>query len=72
MQNRSLIPKGLEGLLVTGKTACRSLHIHSTNAAVGQAAGVAAAVAVKAGVALREIPVAAVQEELKRQRAVVF
>ena len=69
---RSLIPKELEGLLVTGKAACRSLHIHSTNAAVGQAAGVAAAVAVKAGVALREIPVAAVQEELKRQRAVVF
>ena len=69
---RSLIPKELEGLLVTGKAACRSLHIHSTNAAVGQAAGVAAAVAVKAGVALRDTPVVAVQEELKRQRAVVF
>jgi len=69
---RSMIPKGLEGLLVTGKAACRSLHIHSTNAAVGQAAGVAAAIAVKAGVALRETPVATVQEELKRQHAVVF
>ena len=69
---RSLIPKGLDGLLVTGKAACRSLHIHSTNAAVGQAAGVAAAVAVKAGVALRETPVSTVQEELKRQHAAVF
>ena len=69
---RSLIPKELEGLLVTGKAACRSLHIHSTNAVVGQAAGVAAAVAAKAGVGLRETPVATVQEELQRQGAVVF
>jgi len=69
---RSLIPQGLEGLLVTGKPACRFLHYHGTNAAIGQAAGVAAAVAAKDGVSLRELSVAKVQEELKRQEAVVF
>ena len=69
---RSLIPKGLEGLLVTGKPACRVLHIHGTNAAVGQAAGVAAALAAKEGVPLRELAVRKVQEELQNQGTVVF
>ena len=69
---RSLIPKGLEGLVVIGKPACRSLHVHSTNAAAGQAAGVAAAVAVNEGVPLRGVPVDQVQEELRKQGAVVF
>lgn len=69
---RSLIPKGLEGLLVTGKPACRFLHIHSTNAAVGQAAGVAAAVAAKEGTPLRQLDVSRVQKELEGQGAVVF
>ena len=69
---RSLIPKELEGLLVTGKAACRSLHIHCTNAAVGQAAGVAAAIAAKTDVMLRDMPVSTVQYGLKRQGAVVF
>jgi len=69
---RSLIPKGLEGLLITGKPACRSFHYHGTNAALGQAAGVAAACAARDGVALRELDVRAVQEELQRQGAVVF
>lgn len=69
---RSLIPKGLEGMLVTGKPACRFLHYHCTNAAVGQAAGVAASVAAAEGVSLREIHIGRVQEELARQGAVVF
>jgi len=69
---RSLIPKGLEGLLVTGKPACRVLHIHATNAAVGQAAGVAAALAAKEGVPLRALAVHKVQETLQKQGAVVF
>jgi len=69
---RSLIPKGLEGLLVIGKPACRFFHYHGTNAALGQAAGVAAAVAAKDGVPLRELDVHKVQEELERQGAVVF
>ena len=69
---RSLIVKGLKGLLVTGKPACRFLHIHATNAAVGQAAGVAAAVAVKEEAPLRAVPVRRVQEELEKQGAMVF
>lgn len=69
---RALIPKGLEGLLVTGKPACRFLHYHGTNAAVGQAAGVAAAVAARAGSPVREVAVGDVQKELERQGAVVF
>jgi hypothetical protein len=69
---RSLIPRGLEGLLVTGKPACRFLHYHGTNAAIGQAAGVAAAVAAKDRTPLRALSVKEVQEELRRQGAVVF
>ena len=69
---RSLIPKGLDGLLVIGKPACRFFHYHGTNAALGQAAGVAAAVAAKDEVPLRELDVRKVQEQLERQGAVVF
>ena len=69
---RSLIPRGLGGLLVTGKPACRTVHIHATCAAVGQAAGVAAAIASKDVTPLRELDVAMVQEELQRQGAAVF
>jgi len=68
---RSLIPRDLEGLLVTGKPAGRLIHYHGTVAAVGHAAGVAAAVAARSGSPLRELPVQAVQGELKRQGAVV-
>ena len=69
---RSLLVKGLEGLLITGKPACRFFHYHGTNAALGQAAGVAAAVAVREGVSLRELDVHKVQRRLERQGAVVF
>jgi hypothetical protein len=69
---RSLLPKGLEGLLVTGKPACRFIHYHSTCAAVGQAAGAAAAVAALDGVLPRGVSVPKVQAELLRQGAVVF
>ena len=69
---RSLIPRGLEGLLVTGKPACRVLHIHGTNAAVGQAAGAAAALAAMEGVPLRELSVCKVQAALQEQGAVVY
>lgn len=69
---RSLIPRGLSGLLVTGKPACRFLHYHVTNAAIGQAAGVAAAIAANDDVPLRKLPIAKVQGELKRQGAIVF
>ncbi|MFH1007749.1 MAG: FAD-dependent oxidoreductase [Candidatus Latescibacterota bacterium] len=69
---RCLLPKGLSGLLVTGKPACRFIHYHSTVAAVGQAAGVAGAIAAAEGVLPREVSVPKVQAELNRQGAVVF
>ena len=69
---RSLIPRGLEGLLVTGKPACRFLHYHGTNAAVGHAAGVAAAIAVLDSTPVREVEVEKVQRELERQGATVY
>lgn len=69
---RSLIPRGLEGLLVTGKPASQVIHYHGTVGAAGHAAGVAAAVAARLKVPLRDVPVGTVQEELQRQDAVVF
>jgi len=69
---RALVPKALDGLLLTGKPACRKLHYHGTNAAVGHAAGVAAAVAAKEGASPRTVRVQEVQNELVRQGAVVF
>ena len=68
---RALIPKAFEGLLVTGKAACHFFHYHGTHAALGQAAGVIAALAARGGVGLRELDVAKAQAELRRQGAVV-
>ena len=69
---RALVPNALDGLLLTGKPACRKLHYHGTNAAVGHAAGVAAAVAARDDVLPRSVRVPEVQKELARQGAVVF
>lgn len=68
---RTLIPKALEGLLVTGKAACHFFHYHGTHATLGQAAGVIAAVATRRGTRLRELDVREAQAELRRQGAVV-
>jgi len=67
----AMLPKGLEGLLVTGKPACRFIHYHGTVGAVGQAAGVAAALAALGKTTPRQLPAAAVRDELRRQGAVV-
>ena len=69
---RALLPTAFEGLLLTGKPACRKLHYHGTNAAVGHAAGVAAAIAARDGVTPSDVNVPQVQEELGRQGAIVF
>ena len=69
---RSLIPRDLEGILITGKPACRFFHYHGTSAALGQAAGAAAHVAASEGVLLRSVDVGKVQDLLSRQEAVVF
>ncbi len=68
---RTLIPRGLDGVLITGKPACRFFHYHGTMAVLGQASGTAAALAVKEGVSLRELDVKKLREELENQQAIV-
>jgi hypothetical protein len=63
----SLIPRGLSGLLVTGKPACRFIHYQVTCAAIGQAAGIAAAVAAQDITPLRQLDVSRIQNLLKQQ-----
>lgn len=50
----SLIVRGYENLLVTGKPACRMIHYIATCAKVGEAAGAAAAVSAMEGTSLRQ------------------
>jgi glycine/D-amino acid oxidase-like deaminating enzyme len=68
---RTLLPKGVEQMLVAGRciSADHDAHARSRNMpacmATGQAAGVAAAVAIDQGVAVRHVDVARVQEKLR-------
>lgn len=68
---RALVPLGVEQLLVAGRciSADHDAHARSRNIpacmATGQAAGVAAAVAIDDGVPVRNVPVAKVQEILR-------
>ncbi len=70
---RNLLPRGVEGLLVAGRATGgdRDSHAATRNmmccTVTGQGAGVAAALAVRQGIALSELPVAALQQELLRQ-----
>ena len=70
---RSLLPKGVKNLIVAGRATGgdRIAHAATRNmaccAVAGQGAGVAAALAVKAGLDVAEVDVAAVQAELVRQ-----
>ncbi|RYH09627.1 FAD-dependent oxidoreductase [Tropicimonas sp. IMCC6043] len=70
---RSLLPKKVKGLAVAGRSTGgdRIAHAATRNmsccAVVGQAAGVAAALAVKSGRDFEEVDLSAVQSELKRQ-----
>lgn len=72
---RSLLPQGVENLLVAGRSigGDRDSHAAVRNmmccAVSGQGAGAAAAVAVKAGEAPREVRFAGVRAELERQGA---
>ena len=74
---RSLIPRGVEGLLVACRATSMDLHVSEYYnliphcIAFGQAAGVAAAQAVKAGVGVREIDIKALQEDLRKQDVVL-
>lgn len=68
---RCLLPKGVEQLLVAGRciSADHDAHARSRNMpacmATGQAAGVAAAVAIDAGTTVRQAPVARIQAALR-------
>ncbi len=67
----ALIPKGLEGILVTGKPACRKIHYIASCALVGQAAGAAAAVSVLERKKLRETDAEEVRKKLRRQGVLI-
>jgi hypothetical protein len=70
---RSMLPKGVRNLLVTGRAigGDRISHAATRNmaccAVAGQGAGIAAALSVKSGVALDSVSIPAVQQELTRQ-----
>lgn len=74
---RSLLPTGVENLLVAGRAIGGSHEAHSsyrvtpTAMATGQAAGVCAAFAARSGVPPRRVPAEEVRRELRRQGAVV-
>lgn len=72
---RCLLPKGIDGLIMgagrsisTDNPSILRVMVHTM--VVGQAAGTAAAVAVKAGSTAKTVDVAAVQAELKQQGAI--
>jgi len=75
---RCLLPQDAEGLLLSGRCisgthrAHASYRIMTIAFALGEAAGVAAALSVKKGVAPRELGAKAVQEQLAKNGAVLF
>ncbi|MET4575375.1 FAD-dependent oxidoreductase [Ottowia thiooxydans] len=74
---RCLLPLGVEGLLITGRCASATedamgaLRSMPPCMAIGHAAGVAASLAAQAGLSPRQLDVADVQRELKKQGAVI-
>ena len=68
---RSLVPQRVERLLVAGRciSADHDAHARSRNMpacmSTGQAAGVAAAIAIEEGVAVRDVPIASLQAALR-------
>ena len=72
---RCLVPRGIDGLLVAGRCistdhqAHGSTRVSPTCMAFGQAAGTAAALAVRLGVSPRQVPVDELQALLRRQGA---
>ncbi|HUR40045.1 MAG TPA: FAD-dependent oxidoreductase [Verrucomicrobiae bacterium] len=72
---RSLLPQGVEGILVAGRAISGTHEAHSSyrvmpiSVATGQGAGVCAALAVRRSVAPRAVDVREVHTELRRQGA---
>lgn len=74
---RCLLPRGLDGLIVAGKPistthrAHGSTRVPGTSLATGQAAGVAATLAVREGVSVRAVDVEKLRALLRQQGAIV-
>ena len=72
---RNLLPKGVENLLVAGRSTGGDKDAHAATrnmaccAVTGQAAGIAAAIAVKMGMKLSDVSVKKIQQELEKQGA---
>ncbi len=64
----ALVAKENGNLLLTGKPVCRFIHYITTCAAVGQAAGAAAAISVRNGVPLTHLDAELVRAELRSDR----
>ncbi len=74
---RSLLPKGLTNLLAAGRCISVDHRVHHATKeipacmATGEAAGTAAAMAVQAGLGVKEIDVSGLQERLRQQGAIL-
>lgn len=74
----ALLPKGTEGLMMAGKSisgsrfACSSYRVQPIVAAIGQAAGTAAAMSATKKAPLREVHVTTLQEYLKKDNALLM
>jgi hypothetical protein len=70
---RALVPLGIENLLVAGRCIAGDEISHAAVrsmmccALTGQGAGVAAAISIREGVTVRDVPIALLQKELLRQ-----
>lgn len=70
-------PQGLDGLLVAGRCASAthealgSLRVMPQCTLMGEACGTAAALALRQGVALRDLPMSALQDELRRRGGLI-
>lgn len=73
---RALLPRNVEGLIVSGRCisatheACAALRVIPTAMAIGEAAGVLAALSSKMNVSPSEVPYQEVQKQLERQNQV--
>ncbi len=74
---RAIIPQGIEGLLLAGRSISGTHKAHSSFRVmpicvnIGQGAATAAVVALRAGVGLREVDIAKVQQSLLEQGVVL-
>jgi hypothetical protein len=74
---RSLVPAAMDGLLAAGRNSSCDTRAHAALREIpecwvmGQAAGLAAAMAVSAGIAPRDVPAPQLQARLEKQGAIV-